>query len=528
MAEKAIVPEKVFAEAAVRSVGRESLFEVEALTVDNVEAFLADPTDVRLAAERLDAAGFEVLDVGETTITIQAPAEVYGEAFNTQIVAEELDIFKDTPEETTATYLDDPETEMDGFIDPRKEGANTDLAEVLEGVSINVPAYYHTSPFPPSVGYWHLDVPADVSLGMNADRAHRAGYTGRGVRAVMVDSGWYRHPFFVERGYRATRVVLGPGAINPDHDESGHGTGESANLFAVAPDVSFTMVKANLLFALAAFKVAVRLRPHIISCSWGSHKPTSLSAQDLLLEQQIYLAVRRGITVVFSAGNGQWGFPGQHPAVISAGGVYMHPDGSFEATPYASGFTSRIYRRRISPDVCGLVGLPSGDPVHRRSLGAMYIMLPVEPKDALDRMGHNNGANHYRTPGASPPFGDETSPGDGWAAFSGTSAAAPQLAGVCALMKQACRHLRPYRVRAILKRTARDVTKGKSAQGNLAKAGPDEATGHGLANAFRATMRARRLCRIGPIPIPIPIPRPIIQPIPLLLAEEEELEEEMQ
>ena len=50
--------------------------------------------------------------------------------------------------------------------------------------------------------YWHLDVPADVSLGCNADRAHRAGITGRGIRVAMVDSGWQPHPFFTDRGYR--------------------------------------------------------------------------------------------------------------------------------------------------------------------------------------------------------------------------------------------------------------------------------------------------------------------------------------
>ena len=80
---------------------------------------------------------------------------------------------------------------------------------------------------------------------------------------------------------------------------------------------------------------------------------------------------------------------------------------------------------------------------------AIYIMLPLEPGDSIDR--GNSGGTH--------PNGDETANNDGWAAFSGTSAAAPQIAGVCALIKQACSRLTPAQVRDILKQTARDVTR---------------------------------------------------------------------
>ena len=59
------------------------------------------------------------------------------------------------------------------------------------------------------------------------------------------------------------------------------------------------------------------------------------------------------------------------------------------------------------------------------------------------------------------PNGDETPNNDGWAAFSGTSASCPQVAGVCALIKQACPRLTPAEVKDILMRTARDVTAGR-------------------------------------------------------------------
>lgn len=470
------LPPIVYAEASVRSIGGVSLFETpELVTSETVHNFQSESELVDSAVDRLETEGIDVLAVGQTTISIAAPVKVYERVFKTRIVPEERRAIKEFGKVTTATFLECPDTAIQGLIDP----VDSPLADLLEGVALNKPVYYFASAFPPSKEYWHLDVPADVSLGMKADRAHRMDWTGRKVKVVMVDTGWYRHPFFVQRGYRASSVVLGPAATDPDRDEVGHGTGESANLFAVAPDVDFTMVKANFVNAVGAFNEAVALGPDIISCSWGYDVETGpLDAADRVLAAAVARAVRQGIIVVFAAGNGHWGFPGQHPDVISVGGVYMQNDGSYEATPYASGFASKIYSRNV-PDVCGLVGLPPPP--------AIYIMLPVEPNDHYDQ--DFSGGVH--------PDGDETARDDGWAAFSGTSAAAPQLAGICALMKQVCPRLTPFQVRDILMRTARDVTTGSCSPrtgGHPAVPGPDLATGHGLARAFLATLIARFRC----------------------------------
>ncbi|PWE69613.1 peptidase S8, partial [Bacillus cereus] len=254
--------------------------------------------------------------------------------------------------------------------------------------------------------------------------------------------------------------------------ESGHGTGESANIFATAPDVDFTMVKFNDISSTGTFNSAVQLRPDIISISWGSdlRDATEFSAADQVFAATISAAVAQGITVVCAAGNGHWAFPGQHPDVISAGGVYMHADGTFEATPYASGFSSPLFEDRNCPDVCGLVGLPPG---------ARYIMLPVEPNDEIDTTF--SGGTH--------PNGDETRNNDGWAAFSGTSAAAPQLAGICALIKQASPNLSPAQIREVLKETARDIISGSSSGGHRAAPGVDLATGYGLVDAYAAVKK---------------------------------------
>jgi subtilisin family serine protease len=193
--------------------------------------------------------------------------------------------------------------------------------------------------------------------------------------------------------------------------------------------------------------------------------PNSLVA----LEAEIEAAVAAGVVVVFSAGNGHYAFPGQMKEVISAGGVFVDQAGRMRASDYASAFRSRIYSGRSVPDFCGLVGLrPFAD----------YIMLPIPPGCEIDR---EEGAH------------DGTTRTDGWGVFSGTSAAAPQLAAICALLLEADPTLTPGDIKAILKRTARDVSTGSAnpasdpaGNGLRASVGLDGATGSGLVDAFAA------------------------------------------
>jgi Subtilase family len=469
------LPRTIYAQASPTSVGGTSLFAGDrAVTGRTVARFRSEPKVVRRAADRLRRAGFKVLQVSDVTINIAGSASLYERTFKTKLVTEERTVLKERRRRDKATYIDAADTDVRGLIDTSKSA----LADVIEGVAIEEPVYYHAAPlpFPPPKKYWHLDVPGDVSLGANADRVHREGHTGLGVKLMMVDSGWFRHPYFERRGYRGAPVELAPGATNPDKDESGHGTGESANAFATAPDVDFTMVKMGNVNPTAAFNYAVSLAPQVISCSWGFDQPVGpLPAALQALAASVAQAVASGIVVVFSAGNGQYGFPGQHPDVISAGGVFMKPNGELRASNYASGFASQIYSGRKVPDVSGLVGMQPS---------AAYIMLPVEPGDEIDvALG---GGKH--------PQSDETKATDGWAAISGTSAAAPQIAGVCALIKEACPTLSPADVRKALKQSARDVKEGKNIMGEQASAGYDLATGAGLVDAYGAVERAKQLC----------------------------------
>ena len=115
-------------------------------------------------------------------------------------------------------------------------------------------------------------------------------------------------------------------------------------------------------------------------------------------------------------------------------------------------FDSTWFPGRSTPDISGLCGnRPTAD----------HIVLPVQANASLDKAG-------------------------GWGAFSGTSAASPMVAGVCALLKQADPSLRPQDIKNILKFTARDITTGTNAHNRTAGPGPDGATGFGLVDALRA------------------------------------------
>ncbi|HEU4349073.1 MAG TPA: S8 family serine peptidase [Actinoplanes sp.] len=486
------LPPIVYAQASPRSVGGVSLFDVaQPVDAGSVLDFMSEQPVINEAEDRLRTAGFDVLQVSPTTINIAGPPALYEEYFGVTLEAQERPAVKSGGRAETATYVECLETDLPGLVPVDRSPA----AEVLEGVALEEPVYFHESAFPVKPGYWHLSPPGDIAAAVNAERAHRGRTTGLGIKAVMVDSGWYRHPYFVQRGYRVAPVVLGPAAARPDDDEVGHGTGESANLLAVAPDADFGMVKINFVNSIGAFNVAAQMSPHIISCSWGSNVTgATLSAAQQALSAAIATAVSAGIVVVFSAGNGVGlGFPGQHPDVISAGGVMIEADGSLHASNYTMGGVSRAFAGRTVPDVSGLVGMRPT---------AMLIVLPVQPGDELDA---NRAGGVF-------PTGDQTGPQDGWGVFSGTSAAAPQIAGVCALLKQAHGALTPAEVKDILGATAIDVTTGVNANGNPAGPGYDLATGHGLVDAHRAVLIAdlRRQAADQDTPIANPFDEPVL------------------
>ncbi|MFP3114893.1 S8 family serine peptidase [Streptomyces sp. Iso 434] len=319
------------------------------------------------------------------------------------------------------------------------------------------PAPRATPPLPRDAR--RLRLPEDAVRLAGAGRAHAAGVRGDGVRVVMVDTGLYDHPHHRAHGYR-TSVVPALSALDPAVDERGHGTAMSALLLAVAPAAELTMVKMaceTFSFPVAAFQRAVELAPDVISCSWGT-----LRAEPHL-HLEVADAVRRGITVLFAAGNGSTDrrtamFQSvATPGALTVGGVHVAPDGSRRAADLASSYRSDLFPGRRVPDLSGPCGtLPHGD----------YVEFPTQPGCMFDR---RNSAY------------DGTAPDDGWLVSSGTSGATAYAAGVVALAVQQGIGKGRALTAADLADACLPVTEGRTLTGDdCGGVCPNEAVGLGL------------------------------------------------
>lgn len=483
------------------------------LSVENIKEFVPKKQVMNQGIEKLRSLGFELTGRGRLTASMKCKRRVFEKAFGIKLKKKKIQI---PPKESNAFYY--------FYYPPRRPRALWKPKAIvkalmerglIDDVYIQWPDLFptrrppKTTPWeipgagkphtkPPEVNYYHLKVPKGVASLLKARQVHCAGTTGEGVRVAMIDSGFeHGHPFFYHHGY-TSKVILAGDAKNKAKDASGHGTGESANVFSVAPGVKFIGVKignetVDEIFEikpaslLEGFYKARRQNPDIISISGGHDLRYEKSGKQLAnlpksvkaLEAEILHAVASGITVVASAGNGAFSFPGMMPNVISAGGVFVDAKRKMKASDMASAFDSKIYPGRHVPDICGLTGMKPK--LRRKRLEQLgdsldhYIMLPVPAGCAID-IGLSLGR-------------DRTNPDDGWAPFGGTSAAAPQIAGVCALLKAKRPSLKPWKIKEILQNTAVEVLVGHSNRDSSDNRTPQKgvgATGAGLVDAFRA------------------------------------------
>ena len=261
----AALPETIYAQVSPRSQGGTSLFDVsDPITFATVSQFLA-PIDITADAVRgLRRAGFSVLQQSPALLNIAAPPSLYEQFFQTRLEVREVPVLKPWNRDGVAQFIDTLDNDIPGFLDT----SGSPLSGILEGGALEKMRYPMQNSTPPNPNYWHLDVPDDVSRLLNADVAHDGGITGHGMRLVMVDSGWFAHPWFAANTFTGN-VVLGPGSSNAAQDQNGHGTGESANAFSVAPGIDFTMVKMNFANSTGAFNATATLSPtpDVISCS---------------------------------------------------------------------------------------------------------------------------------------------------------------------------------------------------------------------------------------------------------------------
>jgi hypothetical protein len=394
------VPSQLQGYLSINSIGGGSVLDATSLP-EATDQYHGTKKDADQAKKAAEAAGLSVIAESRLGLAVVGPPAAYEELTGGKVVTREVLLYAEAGTRRYVTHVD-----ITGKNQPSALGCgrpNSGLAGI-EAVILErprapqasaawiAPARPKTpqgggiwpSPIPPNVPGFYLRVPQDVALGLGAPQAQKLGLRGQGVRVAMVDTGFYLHPFFPAHHYQvAAPITVVPG-VDQGRDPVGHGTGESANMFASAPDAKLQPIRASndagdLVAAVAGFMKAKSLsgdqRPHIISNSWGGDMQfppgsDTLPPQDVAFALELKDAVELGIFVVFSAGNGQFSTEPQVPEVFAAGGTYMSANMALQASNYSSGYESPLFPNRVVPDACGLVGLLPR---------AQYIMLPIPP-----------------------------------------------------------------------------------------------------------------------------------------------------
>jgi subtilisin family serine protease len=338
----------------------------------------------------------------------------------------------------------------------------------------------------PAVETVDLDAPVVLTDAVRADSTPfpDAGSGDWGLAAIRVPATW--STFGVRgAGVRVGTIDTGVSAASPDLagkvvawrdfvtssptpvDDNGHGTHTAGTIaggsaggapIGVAPDARLVVAKAmgangigsgSTLLAAAEWMTdpdgnpATADQPGVVSNSWSAS-----SANDTWFRPMIRRWLELGIVPVFAAGNtgpgaGSIGSPAGYPEAIAVGAI--------DTDDSVPGFSSRG---------------------------------PITWQNA-DGLGPAAGTLLAKPDLVAPGVGIVSSVGTGYLAYSGTSMAAPHVAGVAALVRQAAPALPPAAVADILRASASDI----------GAAGVDPASGAGRVDALRAVESAA-----GPAP----------------------------
>jgi hypothetical protein len=476
------VPHKVIGYVSVR--GKQSVFgHPKKRLHQSARAYHASKRDLDSVRRDLEKSGFRILAESPLGLSLLGEAEQFEELTGGAVRTVEKLVHTGGVQKYI-THLD-----ITGKNQPKTLGVGLPKSKSLkiDGIVLEKPRQSQTvfpSPIPLPSPKFHLNPPNDLAVLLGAVKAHQKGIRGQRVTIAMPDTGWYRHPYFTANRYDIKTPMVAVPRTDPRKDPVGHGTAQSSNIFAVAPATKLQPIRGTdsdgkLVAIIAAFLKAKALKPQIITNSWSSdsqYPPAGGPDEaDMSFAVEVMDAIENGILVIFGAGNGGFSIEPQIPGVLAAGGVYVDKNGLYRASDFASGYRSPWFRGVVVPTVCGLCGM------HPRP---QYLMLPVPAGSQLDRSASaaQGGVK-----------GDFTAPDDGWALLSGTSSAAPQVAGASALILSTKPRLRPTQVIKALSETALDIVRGHSSKkfNQRARPGRDNATGWGLINATAAVAYAK-------------------------------------
>lgn len=136
---------------------------------------------------------------------------------------------------------------------------------------------------------------------------HRAGFTGKGVKILVIDTGADVSHFYLRDRIQAVRNFTGVGAVDDVTDRHGHGTHVAGIIRAGAPDAELYIAKGmgdngrgSFVDLAAAIRWGIEQGVNVINASWGSKTEPP---EETGLHQAIQDATDAGILFVASAGN---------------------------------------------------------------------------------------------------------------------------------------------------------------------------------------------------------------------------------
>jgi subtilisin len=282
---------------------------------------------------------------GRYVVVFSAPHPSIGERFGTR-----------TLQETVPDMLEREGFSLDAYF-PRLgvavvDGESDQLGELrarcaLQGMPLRIvpELIYHILSSPPEDPATAAGPPfADnetLTWGLQAVRAQESGYTGRGIRIAVLDTGFDAgHPDFAGRDVTTMSFVEG----EDSHDGHGHGThciGTScgprqltgARGYGVAPEASIFAGKVlsnegsgSDTGILAGIDWALQNDCHIISMSLGADlrevHPPYVAAGHRALERGTLIVAAAGNNARRSAGNpGFVGAPANSPYILAVGAL---------------------------------------------------------------------------------------------------------------------------------------------------------------------------------------------------------------
>jgi len=285
-----------------------------------------------------------------------------------------------------------------------------------------------------SLNFQPFNGPANEFMGQTSDMFNlnyihnNLGFTGNGVRVAVIDTGIdYNHPRFVPYQNPATNRVRGhnvagdhPSGFNASPNEVpscpnfGHGTNVAGPIIAIAPGVELWVYRAiNLNHVLTAINQARLANVDIINTSFSFPNAAIFSP----FNNALNLAGHDGILVVGIAGN----------------------NGS-------NAFTMDFGGRKVLTAANGQSGSDDFISHNRGGIAASSSRGP-EPVSFFIGPDITAPGTLVRT----------TSPGGGYEQVSGTSFAAPAIAGVAALLIEAFPSATPSEIKARMMNTARQL-----------------------------------------------------------------------